>query len=59
MTLIDETFDSTDEGDGVVAPCGCDAQDLNVRVSLHGLKHLLQRGDGNVLVSHTHTQIHT
>lgn len=36
-------------GHGVIAPRGGDAQNLHVGVALHGLKDVLQRGDGNVL----------
>lgn len=43
-------------GHGVIAPGGGDAQDFDVGVSLHGLKDVLQRGDGNVLRGQTQGQ---
>lgn len=40
-------------GHRVVAAGGSDAQKLHMGVSLHGLKDLLQRRDGNVLQQQT------
>lgn len=46
----------THVGHGVVATGGGDAQNFHVGVSLHGLKDVLQRGDGNVLQRQTQGQ---